>query len=554
MIRPTMVALGAVLALALGACAGPVSVATDSGAIANAPAGQLEGRIENGVRVYRGIPYAVPPVGALRWQPPAPMPRWSGVRQAFEFGPQCMQPQGMAAKTIYAREAVPTSEDCLTLNIWGRAGAKNAPVFVWIHGGALWGGASREAYYDGTRMAQRGVLVVTINYRVGPLGWLAHPELSRESPHGVSGNYGLLDQVEALRWVRSNIGAFGGDPANVTIAGESAGALSVMYLMASPAARGLFAKAIAQSAYMMTTPELKQDRHGMPAAESGGVKLATALKAPDLAALRAMDATTLTNGAAASGFFPMGAVDGRVLPRQLVEIFDKGEQAPVPILAGFNSGEIRSLRMLAPPPPATSAEYVKAIREKYRDRAPAFLKLYPEANVQESILAATRDQLYGWTAERLVRKQAALGQPSYLYFFDHGYPAADEAGLHAFHAAEIPYVFGVLDGTPPAWPKVPDTVAERKLSDAMLDYWTSFARSGKPHAGNAPDWPAFGKSADYMAFTDAPQPSQRLLPGMYELHEEVVCRRRVQGNLPWHWNAGIAAPPLPPPAPGCAAR
>jgi para-nitrobenzyl esterase len=553
MIRAITPVPGVVLALSLGACAGPASVPADSGAIVNAPAGRLEGRIEGGVRVFRGIPYALPPVGAARWQPPAPMPRWNGVRQAVEFGPECVSPKS-TVKTIYSRAAGPMSEDCLTLNIWTPADAKDAPVFVWIHGGALWAGASREGLYDGARMAGRGVIVISINYRLGPLGWLAHPELSRESPHGVSGNYGLLDQVEALRWVHANIGAFGGDAANVTIAGESAGALTVMYLMASHEARGLFAKAIAQSAYMISTPELKQDRHGMSSAEGGGVRLAAALKAQDLAALRAMDAETLTNAAAASGFFPMGAIDGRVLPRQIVEVFDRGEQAPVPLLAGFNSGEIRSLRMLAPPPPATAAEYVKLIREKYRDRADAFLRLYPKGNLQESILAATRDQLYGWTAERLVRKQVALGQPSYLYLFDHGYPAADEAGLHAFHAAELPYVFGAFDGTPPDWPKVPDTAAERNLSEAMLDYWTSFARSGQPQAAGAPDWPAFGESARYMAFTDAPRPSQRLMPGMYELHEEVVCRRRAQGKLPWHWNAGIASPPLPDPASGCAGR
>lgn len=549
MIRTIVVAL----VLSLGACAGPAASPAESRANVNAPAGELEGTVEKGVRVFRGIPFAMPPVGAARWKAPAPMPRWDGVRKAIEFGPECLQPK-ITVTTIYSRDPAPMSEDCLTLNIWAPADAKNAPVFLWIYGGALWAGASREPYYDGARMAARGIVVVTINYRLGPLGWLAHPELSRESPLGISGNYGLLDQVQSLRWVRNNIGAFGGDPANVTIAGESAGALSVMYLMAAPDARGLFAKAIVESGYMISAPELKRDAHGTPSAESNGVKLAAALKAPDLAALRAMDAETLTNGARAAGFFPFIAVDGHVLPRQLVDAFDQGEQAPVPVLAGFNSGEIRSLRILAPPPPATSADYVKAIREKYRDRADAFLRLYPGDNMQESIWANTRDALYGWTAERLVRKQSALGRPSYLYLFDHGYPAADDAGLHAFHASELPYVFGAFDGPPPTWPKIPDTAAERNLSEAMLGYWTSFARSGKPQAANAPDWPAFGESANYMAFTDGPHASQRLMPGMYELHEEVVCRRRAQGNLPWHWNTGIISPPLPDPVPACGAR
>ncbi|HUR41064.1 MAG TPA: carboxylesterase family protein [Verrucomicrobiae bacterium] len=553
MIRAIAVALFSILFLAVGACAGFAASRAGTGPVVNPPAGEVEGRAEGGVRVFRGIPYAMPPVGAARWKPPAPMARWNGVRKAVEFGAACVNPTP-TMKTIYTLTPMPMAEDCLTLNVWAPAAAKNAPVFLWIHGGALWAGSSREPLYEGARLAERGMVVVSINYRLGPLGWLAHPELSRESPLGISGNYGLLDQLAALRWVHDNVGAFGGDPANVTIAGESAGGLSVMYLMASPEARGLFAKTIAQSAYMISTPTLAQDKHGTPSAESSGLKLAAALKAPDLAALRAMDAATLTDAARTAGFLPMGAVDGRVLPRQLVDVFDKGEQAPVPVLAGFNSGEIRSLRMLAPPPPATSAEYVKAIREKYRDRADAFLKLYPGDNAQESILANTRDALYGWTAERLVRKQSALGAPSYLYLFDHGYPAATEAGLHGFHAAELPYVFGTFDGTPPAWPKIPETAAERKLSDAMLDYWTSFARSGKPQTGNAPDWPAYGEAANYMAFTDTPHPSQRLMPGMYELQEEVACRRRAQGNLPWHWNTGIISPPLPDPVAACAAR
>src|SRR5581483_159121 len=239
------------------------------------------------------------------------------------------------------------------------------PVFFWIHGGAFWYGSSRESLYDGARLAQHGVVVVTINYRLGVLGWLAHLELSAESPESISGNYGLLDQVQALRWVQQNIGTFGGDPANVTIAGESAGALSVVYLMASPAARGLFAKAIAESAYMISTPELKQSKHGSPSAEQSGIAVATALKAPDLATLRKMDATTLTNAAAAARFMPFGVIDGRVLPSQLVDVLDRGEQARVPVLAGFNSGEIRSLKILAPPAPATVDDYERIIRNNY---------------------------------------------------------------------------------------------------------------------------------------------------------------------------------------------
>jgi para-nitrobenzyl esterase len=404
--------------------------------------------------------------------------------------------------------------------------------------------------YNGARLAAQGMVVVTVNFRLGVFGWLAHPELSQESPRGVSGNYALLDLIASLQWVRSNIRAFGGDPANVTIAGESSGALSVMYLMASPGARGLFAKAIAESAYMISTPELKKSAYGSPSAEETGLRLAAALHAPNIAAMRAMDARTLSLAAPGAGYAPWGTIDGQVLPRQLVEVFDKGEQAPVPLLTGFNSGEIRSLMILAPRPPATAADYEKIIRDRYGDLADEFLRLYPSSSMQESILATTRDGLYGWTAERLVRKQAALGLPSYLYYFDHGYPAADSAGLHGFHASELPFVFGTFDGTPPLWPKVPATPEETRLSDAMIGYWSSFARTGSPVARDEPAWPKFGSTASYMAFTDAPHPSAHLSPGMYRLNEEVVCRKRA-GDLAWNWNVGIASPKLPDPGVQC---
>jgi para-nitrobenzyl esterase len=437
------------------------------------------------------------------------------------------------------------SEDCLTLNIWAPVAARDAPVFFWIHGGSLLTGFGGDSLYDGARMAARGLVVVTINYRVGVLGWLAHPELSKESALGISGNYGLLDQIEALQWVKRNIASFGGDPKNVTIAGESSGGLSVMYLLAAPPARGLFAKAIAQSTYMISTPELKQTRFGSPSAEESGTKLAAALHAPNIAALRAMDGSELTAAAVAAGFVPQGAIDGHVLPRQLVDVFDRGEQARVPVLSGFNSGEIRSLRILAPPPPASASEYENIIRDRYQELADDFLQLYPAANLQESIFATTRDAFYGWSAVRLVKKQAALGVPSFLYFFDHGYPAADSAGLHGFHASEVPYVFGTFSGTPPLWPKIPNTEEEKKLSDALTDYWSSFARTDHPKARNQPDWPAYGSAAAYMMITDAPHPLKCLLPGMYALTEEVVCRRRASGDLPWHWNVGIVSPKLP---------
>ncbi|HEY7901551.1 MAG TPA: carboxylesterase family protein [Caulobacteraceae bacterium] len=517
----------------------------DNGPIVASPAGRVQGREQGGVQIFEGIPYAAPPVGPLRWRPPAPPPTWSDVRPATAFGPACLQPRGGPA-TIYTDPPPSMSEDCLTLNIWTPASAAKAPVMVWIHGGAFWGGTGSEAIYDGSAFAARGVVVVTINYRLGVLGWLAHPELSAEPPDGVSGNYGLLDQIAALEWVKRNIAAFGGDPTNVTIAGQSAGGLSVLYLMVSPPARGLFAKAIAESSYMVTTPDLKRAAFGLPSAEEAGEKLAAKLRAPDVAALRAMDGGKLTDAAAMAGFGPFGAVDGRILPRQLVDSFDRGEQAPVPILAGFTSGELRSLTALLPPEPPSSDAYEAIIHARYGDLANAFLKLYPANALHESMLAATRDALYGWTAVRVVTKQAALGEPAFLYVFDHGFPSADRAGLHAFHASELPYVFGTLERTPPNWPKAPETPAEAGLSDAMLDYWTSFMRTGQPRSSRGPDWPQYDKAGVAMAFQAQAKLAGNVLPGMYAFHEEVMCRRRAKGHQPWNWNVGIASPPLPP--------
>ncbi|USQ93914.1 carboxylesterase/lipase family protein [Caulobacter sp. RL271] len=537
------VILASLVAAPVGALAGQP--------IVRAPAGAVQGVKQDGLEIFRGIPYAAPPVGQGRWKPPAAAPAWPGVRDATAFGPACFQPPPRPG-SIYADPLEAMSEDCLSLNIWTPAKARKAPVLVWIHGGSLISGASSEPMYDGVAVARRsGVVVVSINYRLGVLGYLAHPELSAETADRVSGNYGLLDQIAALKWVRGNIAAFGGDPGNVTVAGESAGALSVMYLMASPQARGLFQKAIAQSAYMISSPTLRETRFGHVAAETAGVAVAAKLGANDLTALRAMDAKTLTSAALMAGFQTFATVDGKVLPRQLVETFDRGEQAKVPILAGFNSGEIRSLRILAPSPPADATTYEAEIRKRYGDLAEDYLKLYPSTDIPESVLLAPRDSLYGWTAERLVAKQTAVGAPGYFYYFDHGYPAAEAAGLHGFHASEIPYVFGTADKTPPAWPKIPETPAEAGLSTAMIDYWTAFARSSAPKAVGQPDWKPYGEGRAYMAFTDAPRPGEHLRPGMYELNETVVCRRRAQGDVPWNWNVGVVSPPLPAPVSQC---
>jgi para-nitrobenzyl esterase len=404
--------------------------------------------------------------------------------------------------------------------------------------------------YDGQEFARRGVILVSINYRLGVLGYLAHPALSRESALGVSGNYGLLDQVAALRWVRRNIAAFGGNPRNVTIFGESAGALSVEYLLASPTARGTFDRAIAQSPYSFTMPELRQASRGVPSAEQTGAALGTRLGAPGIAGLRAMEAHHLVD-AAAAGYAPNPTIDGRILRRQFVDTFERGEQAPVPLIAGFNAGEIRSLRFLLPPLPTSADSYISEVRARYGDLADAYLRLYPPGDLQQTLLASTRDVVFGWAAERMVRKQAAIGQPAFLYYFAHSYPSAVAADLEAFHAAEVPFVFGTAANTPAGWPAIPDTAEERGLAAAMLDYWTSFARNGTPSAVGGPAWEAFTSGRAVMTFSDAPRLARQFMPGMYELHEQVMCRRRQSGAQTWDWRTANSAPVLPPSGPQC---
>lgn len=544
----TTVGMAVTMALLLG-FSGSESRAEQASSAAplTTPQGRLEGlRLANGVRSFKGIPYAQPPVGGMRWRAPAAAGSWPGVRDASDFSASCLEPP-WPKDSIYFNEPPKFSEDCLFLNVWTPPEAKNAPVIVFIHGGSLVRGGSWEPTYDGRHFAEHGVVFVTINYRIGALGWMALPELSAESAQMVSGNYGLLDQIESLKWVRKNIAAFGGDPGNVTIMGESAGGLSVAYLMASPLARGLFHKAIGESLGMQSAPELKNENHGLPSAEQMGAAFAKTVGAADLKALRAMDGQALTVAGANGGLRPVGTVDGWALPMQVVDAFDRKEAAAVPVLMGFNRHEIETLMRALPPLPPSSEIYESEIRKRYGDLAGEFLRLYPPGDVKASMMAAVRDTIFGWSAERIVRDIAAAGLPSYLYLFEHEYPEAVAKDLHAFHAAELAYVFGHVGKDAPLpenWP-VPGGLKEKALSDAMMAYWTSFARSGVPTAAGYADWPMYGASKNFMRFGDAPEASTNVMPGMFELHEEAMRRERRAGNLPWNGNVGVAAPVLP---------
>lgn len=496
----------------------------------------------NGVRQYLGIPYAEPPIRDLRWKPPVKKARFEQEFVANAFGPACVQNQPQLSKTYTLPANITQSEDCLTLNIWAAEDISDAPVFFWIHGGSLTIGSSSEPMYNGANLADRGMVVVTINYRLGAFGWLAHPELSAEQG-GISGNYGLLDQICALEWVRDNIAEFGGDPTNVTLAGESAGALSAMYLMACPRARGLFHKVIAQSPYMISTPTLNEEKHGHVSAECAGAAFAASAGAGSISELRAMDAKELMLAATRHGFAPWGAVDGELLPDQLISVFSRGEQAQVPILTGFNQGEIRSLRALAPPAPDDPAAYEQMIRTRYDQDAEEFLRIYPSSNVEESILATTRDAMYGWSSRKLAEAQSASGQDAFLYFWNHGYSAAEAKGMHAFHASEVPFVFDNIDQTGPCWPKVPSTAEQRTMARVIGDYWTSFATFSVPTSEVGPGWkPLHSRGNCHMHFSGEPRLEECRAGRAFDFHDSAVRARQLAGEVPWNWNVGLWAP------------
>lgn len=533
--------LAAGAGLMLTAC---VSAAAPSSSasrpLADTTLGTLAGAHTDGIAVFKGIPYAAPPVGSLRWAPPTPATPWIGVRTATDFGPACVQP-GVPPESIYNDPPAAQSEDCLTLNVWAPEAARHAPVVVWIHGGSLRIGAGSLPMYDGKAFARRGIVFVSLNYRLGALGWMAHRELSAETRGRVSGNYGLLDQVAALSWVRANAAAFGGDPANVTVMGESAGALSATYLLASPRARGLFDKAIVQSPNSRAFPELSRTANGLPPAEATGALALQALGVSNIASARALSAREVIDRTTSAGFLAQGTIDGRVLPRQIIDIFDRGEQARVPIIVGFNGGEVRSQRSFLPDSPKNPQEYARLVHEAYGGLAEDFLRLYPASGGEASALAALRDGIYGWSAERLAIKQSGVGVQSYLYVFNHCYPAAAARDLCGFHASELPFTLGNMDarGLPTRWP-APDGARDAALSDTMIDYWTSFARDGRPRSSGDAVWAAYVPGENYMLFDGTAQLLRNPHPGMFELNEAFVARRRAAGRA-WGLAIGLGA-------------
>jgi len=442
--------------------------------------GALEGRREGAVAAYLGVPFAAPPVGNARWKPPSPAAHWAGTRRADKFSASCQQtlmPTGFGPWTVEYVASGAVSEDCLYLNVWTPASApsEKRPVLFWIHGGGFTQGSTSVAVYNGAPLASKGIVVVSANYRVGVYGFLAHPELSAESPQHASGNYGLLDMVAALRWVQDNIAAFGGDPSRVTIAGQSAGASAVHHLIASPLAKGLFSQAIAQSGSGMGIPV--PDRG---AAEAQGKALNDAGDPLNLAGLRKLTPAQLT---ARVGAVRFGAsVDGWFLPD--ASFVDKNTH-DTPILTGMTANEMTGLSPYYGK--MTPTILGSEIASSYGPLASDFAKLYPardDAQAWMALNALSRDRglasMYLWAQERL----RATRYPIYAYLWTHTEPGPEAARYLAFHSSELPYVFDTLDTA-----KRPFTAEDRALAKQMSSRWVAFVTSGNPNAEGWPAWP-----------------------------------------------------------------
>lgn len=444
------------------------------------------------VRLFAGIPYAEPPVGPLRWKAPQRPLAWTGILKANHFPAIAMQLRApellwrlvdspfTAEYTVNIHE--PMSEDCLYLNIWTAAhdDQEKRPVIVYIHGGGFLTGSGSVLIYDGEETARKGAVVVTINYRLGTFGFLAHPELSKESEHGVSGNYGLMDQVAALEWVRRNIAAFGGDPTNITVAGQSAGAMSVNVLLVSPLAEGLFHRAIAESGGLFSDLSFPPVMT-LAEAEQQGLEFAKALKAENLSDLRKIPALRLTLpfGVKPVVFAPI--VDGYLLPDPVIARFKAGKQHPVPVLVGSNREEGEAILFGS----QKVAKFAGKIMSKYGEREDDwFLSVIPVVNEQiarRSHRSIVRDQQFGWNMYRWASLSAQTGQADvYYYHFDRVPP---NSVFGAFHTAEVEYAYSNLKFSAVNWEP-----ADHSLSDTMASYWLNFARNGNPNGPDLPLW------------------------------------------------------------------
>ena len=458
--------------------------------------GLVRGTLEDGLTVYRGIPFAAPPVGDLRWRAPQPPAKWDGVLQATKFAPGPIQggnpPSGK-------------SEDCLYLNVWtpAKSTADRIPVLVWIYGGGFGGGATSERNYSGENLAKKGVVLVSIAYRVGQLGFLAHPELSAESPNRVSGNYGLLDMIAGLQWIQTNIAAFGGDPDKTTIFGESAGGIAVSMLCASPLAKGLFHGAISQSGGSFGPPRSTtfpgENLKRLADAERAGEEYAKSAGVSSIAELRKITADKLPSGRGLGMSWPI--IDGLVIPNDQYKLYEAGKFNDTPILVGYNSDEGATFTRTREP-----QVYIDSVHERYGPFADRLLKAYPvdPNTVSKTARDLARDAAFGWHTWVWARLQSKMGKSkAYYYYFDQhpDYPANSlQADRGSPHGQDVAYVFGHLNASSSR-----TTKTDLEISEAMITYWTNFAKRGNPNGEGVSEWPAFSDANPVvMYFSQTP--------------------------------------------------
>jgi len=451
--------------------------------------GKLQGVDDSGVKIFKGIPFAQPPTGNLRWKAPQPAKDWEGVRQANQFGPRCMQ-RSIFGDMVFRSDGM--SEDCLYLNVWTPAKSEDAdlPVLVYFYGGGFIAGDGSEPRYEGESMARnKGIVTITINYRLGVFGFLSHPELTAESSNSASGNYGLLDQAQALKWVKENVAAFGGDSDKITIAGESAGSISVSALMVSPLSRDLFRGAIGESGSILGALSARPLDQG----EKVGEKFASILGAQSLSEMRKLSADSLLATTAQQNVprFPI-TIDGHLFPKSPYKIFENGQQSQVPLLVGWNSGESNYQAILRGQKP-TPQNYKNAVRQLYDDKADQILNYYPASNKKEVIESATAlasDRFIAFSTWKWSNMQSKTSdQPVYRYYYSHPRPAAkasDDTSRAEFavHSAEIEYAMGNLPTN-----KVYEwTPADYKVSNIMQNYFAQFIKTGDPNGLGVPTW------------------------------------------------------------------
>ncbi|HLN99470.1 MAG TPA: carboxylesterase family protein [Pyrinomonadaceae bacterium] len=462
--------------------------------------GRLQGTTEDGLRVYRGIPYAAPPVGDLRWRAPQPAAKWEGVRAADQFGRACIQTNAAIA------DLPAPSENCLYLNVWTPANAARdkLSVLFWIHGGGFVAGAPAEKLYHGEWLAKQGVVVVSIAYRLGVFGFLAHPELSAESPHHASGNYGILDMIAGLQWVQTNISAFGGDPKKVTIQGESAGGAAVSILCASPLAKGLFRGAIAESGGSFGPVRADAsfgESEPLSSSEKRTVDWMSSVGVSNIAELRKIPAEKLQTMIPRQFGWARPNTDGWVIPGDQYKLYESGQYNDVPVLTGYNSDEGALFGS-----PKSQEAYVESVRERYHHFADKILAAYPGGETFAEKWTARnlmRDSAFGWNAWTWARLQTKTGKSSvFLYYFDEKAelpPGAEPGAYGARHASELPYVFRQLTehGRPASTPK------DEALSDTMRTYWTNFAKTGDPNGAGLAEWPAYSDTKPQMLHIEA---------------------------------------------------